>query len=231
MERPDQSARARVPITRRRVLSSAALGAGGALALAAAVPVAASDLPPRLSPTPWDRFRMAMRKLWEDHITWTRLFIVSFTADLPDLQATTDRLLRNQDHLGAAIRPFFGSQAAQQLAALLREHILGAAALLAAAKAGDAAAVDQAKARWYANADEIATFLHDLNPRFWPLADLRSMMRSHLDLTLAEAVAHLTGEFAADVAGYDAVHVEILKMSDMLADGLIARFPDQVARL
>ena len=28
-------------------------------------------------------------RLWEDHITWTRLFIVSASADLPDPQATT----------------------------------------------------------------------------------------------------------------------------------------------
>ena len=33
-----------------------------------------------------------MRRLWEDHITWTRLFIVSASADLPDLQATTEFL-------------------------------------------------------------------------------------------------------------------------------------------
>ena len=34
-----------------------------------------------------------------------------------------------------------------------------------------------------------------------------------------EAVAHLQGKWAADVAAYDAVHRHILHMSDMLADG------------
>src|SRR5512139_3828086 len=29
-------------------------------------------------------FRTDMRKLWEDHVTWTRLYIVSAAADLPD---------------------------------------------------------------------------------------------------------------------------------------------------
>src|SRR5262245_34248452 len=53
-------------------------------------------------------FHDAMRKLWEDHITWTRLFIVSFSADLPDLTATTNRLLRNQVDIGDAVRPFYG---------------------------------------------------------------------------------------------------------------------------
>ena len=172
-----------------------------------------------------EQFDQAMRKLWEDHITWTRLFIVSATANLPDLQATTDRLLRNQSDIGDAIKPFYGDAAGDQLTALLRTHILTAAELLAAAKAGDDATVQQVSTSWYANADDIAAFLSNANPKQWPLAEMRTMMHDHLDLTLAEAVAHLQGRYSDDVAAYDQVHDEILAMADMLASGLERQFP------
>jgi hypothetical protein len=35
---------------------------------------------------------------------------------------------------------------------------------------------------WYANAGQIAAFLSEANPRNWPLAMMRSMMKQHLDL-------------------------------------------------
>ena len=133
-----------------------------------------------------------MRKLWEDHITWTRLFIVSAAADLPDKQATTERLLRNQQDIGDAIKPFYGRAAGERLSALLTKHILVAADVLAAAKAGDQAAVARHSRIWYRNGKQIADFLHKANPRHWARREMRAMMREHLDLTLAEAVAHLT---------------------------------------
>jgi hypothetical protein len=172
-------------------------------------------------------FHDAMRKLWEDHITWTRLFIVSFAAGLPDTDATAQRLLQNQTDLGNAIKPYYGDAAGRQLTALLREHILIAADLLTAAKANDSAAVAAASARWYANADAIAAFLHHANPKAWPLDEMKHMMRKHLDLTLAEAVARLNGDWPADIAAYEQVHQEILQMADMLSDGIIHQFPKQ----
>ena len=178
-------------------------------------------------------FHDAMRKLWEDHITWTRQFIVSAateTGNLPDLGPTVDRLLANQKDIGDAIKPFYGDAASDQLTVLLREHILTAADLVAAAKAGDDAAVAATSAAWYANADEIATFLSEANPRSWPLADMRAMMREHLDLTLEEAVARLQGRYADDIAAYEKVHVAILHMADMLSDGIVAQFPSMFAR-
>jgi len=174
-------------------------------------------------------FHDAMRRLWEDHVTWTRLFIVSFAAGLPDLQATTDRLLENQVDIGNAVKPFYGKAAGSQLTDLLKQHILTAADLLAAAKAGDTGAFNEAKTDWYANAKQIAVFLHDANPKNWPLADLRAMMRTHLDLTLQEASDQLGGNYAASVADFDAVEAEILGMADTLSSGIVAQFPKKFA--
>jgi hypothetical protein len=177
-------------------------------------------------------FHDAMRMLWEDHIIWTRQFIVSAATEaenLPDTGPTVDRLLANQTDIGNAIKPFYGEAAGDALSALLREHILTAADIVAAAKAGDGEAVEVASAAWYANADEIATFLSEANPRHWPLDEMKAHMKSHLDLTLEEAVARLQGRYADDIAAYDKVHADILEMADMLSAGIIAQFPSRFA--
>jgi hypothetical protein len=178
-------------------------------------------------------FHDAMRKLWEDHITWTRQFIVSAATlpeALPDLGPTTDRLLANQADIGDALRPFYGDAAGDQVTALLRDHILTAADLVAAAKAGDAAGVERASTAWYANAHDIAVALNGLNPKHWDLADLDAMMKDHLDRTLEEAVARLEGRYADDIDAYEAIHADILAMADMLSDGIVAQFPEKFAR-
>jgi hypothetical protein len=83
--------------------------------------------------------------------------------------------------------------------------------------------------RWQANADQIGDFLGSANPDNWPPDAMKAMMRKHLDLTTAEAVARLKGDWSADVAAYDAVHDHILSLSDLLADGIVAQFPDSFA--
>jgi hypothetical protein len=166
-----------------------------------------------------------MRKLWEDHVTWTRLYIVSAVAGLPDTKPTAERLLRNQTDIGDAIKPFYGDAAGERLTALLKPHILIAAELVGAAKAGDDKRVQDASARWYANADEMADYLSGANPANWPRQTLRSEMRHHLDLTLQEAQARLKGDWAADIAAYDTVHEHILGMADVLSTGIIKQFP------
>jgi len=175
-------------------------------------------------------FQDGMRKLWEDHIIWTRQVVVSLFADLPDTSFAVDRLLRNQVDIGNAIKPFYGNAAGNQLTALLTEHITIAAELLTAAKAGDTAAFNDANARWYANADDIAAFLAAANPKYWPLAKMQNLMEVHLDTTLAEAVARLSGDWAGDIAAFDAVHNHILMMADVLSSGIISQFPQKFTK-
>ena len=170
-------------------------------------------------------FQDDMRKLWEDHVTWTRLYIVSAVGNLPDKAATTERLLQNQTHIGNAVKPFYGAAAGDKLTALLKDHILIAAKLVDAAKANNSAEVETQKTAWNANADEISGLLSGANPKNWKLEPLKAEMRSHLGLTLDEAVAQIQGNYAASVAAYDKVHAQILHMADMLSAGIIRQFP------
>lgn len=191
------------------------------LIVAASVP-AAQPLDP-------GNFRSDMRQLWEDHVTWTRLYIVSAAANLPEKDATAKRLLRNQEDIGSAMKTFYGDAAGNKLTGLLKDHITIAVELIDAAKAGDAAAAkkDAAAKRWNANADEIATFLSGANAKNWPEAEMKKMMREHLDLTTAEVAAHLKKDFDGSVAAYDKVHTQILKMADMLSMGIAKQFPEK----
>lgn len=200
-----------------------------AVLVAAPSPAARLPVSPAAVPAPVSRaaFHDAMRQLWEDHITWTRLYIVSAAAGLPDVDQTAQRLLRNQTDIGDAIKSFYGTAAGDGLTALLRGHILTAAKLIDAAKRGDTSAVNAAAAQWYANADSIARFLSSANPRHWPAVALQAAMKMHLDLTLKEAVARLHNDWTADIAAYDEVHRHILQMADVLSDGIIKQFPSR----
>lgn len=171
--------------------------------------------------------RDSMDKLWDDHVTWTRLYIVSAAADLPDKDLTAQRLLQNQSDIGNAIKPVYGEAAGEKLAGLLKNHIMISTEIIAAAKAGETAKQEEASNRWNANADEIATFLSSANPKNWPAPEMKTMMRDHLKLTTDEAVARLHGDWAADIAAYDKVHEQILKMADMLSSGIIKQFPNK----
>src|SRR3989454_12160392 len=195
-----------------------AIALAGALALAA---VGFAD-GQKISAT---SFHDGIRKLWEDHVTWTRLVIVDVAFGTADTQATLERLLQNQVDIGNAIKPFYGEAAGSQLTALLTTHIVLAGNILVNAKAGNAEGVNANVTLWYENANDIAAFLNGANPKNWPLADIQGMMKTHLDLTLQEAVAQLTGDFSTSISTYDQVHLEILQMADMLSAGIIAQFP------
>jgi Flp pilus assembly protein TadB len=166
-----------------------------------------------------------MRKLWEAHVTWTRLAIVTFAGGSAGFDATAQRLLRNQEDIGDAFATFYGKRTGHHLASLLHDHITIAVEILQAAKAGDQDGVADASTRWYANAREIADFVSSLDRHVWPRKEMRSMMRTHLDQTLAEAVDELTGHYHAGVREYAAIERHILEMADMFSTGLIHQFP------
>jgi hypothetical protein len=172
--------------------------------------------------------RLALRKLWSDHVIWTRDYIVAAVAGAPDASAAAARLLRNQDDIGAAIVPYYGAAVGARLTELLKQHILIAVDLIEAAKSGNEDQFARQDAAWSANVREIAAFLAGANPN-WPEAGVVDLLALHLQLTKGEVVARLQGDWDADVRAFDDIFTEILVVADTLHDGLAAQFPDKFA--
>lgn len=172
-------------------------------------------------------FHDAMRRLWSDHVAYTRLFIVSAAAGSADKDATTQRLLQNQADIGNAVAEFYGRDAGNKLTALLKDHILIAANIVAAAKAGDNAKVTSENKRWHDNATDLAKFLSGANPKHWPEATLQKMLFMHLDQTLSEASHELKGNYAASIKDYDEAMTHMLMVADALSGGIVAQFPSK----
>lgn len=182
-----------------------------------------------LTPDAGYSLRTNLRRLWADHAIWTRQYIVAFAGDTPDAGPAANRLLKNQEHIGAAIVPFYGEPAGAKLTDLLKQHIMIAVDLLKAAKAGDDVAFQREDQRWSRNAEDLATLLSGANPN-WPKNDVLDLLNVHLKLTKDEAVARLTGKWDDDVVAFDDIFTEIMTVSDTLADGIMKQFPDRFGK-
>lgn len=165
-----------------------------------------------------------LRRLWMEHVFWTRLFIQSTLNTTADLDDVTARLLRNPTDFAAVLRPLYGNQAAAQFESLLRDHLTIAAQLVNAVKAGDANAYNAQRLKWYANADALATFLAEINP-YWNMRDWQKMLYDHLYMTEEEVMQYAGKDYAASIRQFDDIQREALEMADMMATGIMRQFP------
>ena len=207
----------------------AGVGAAGAPE-AVAAPAAGADA--HSARHEWDiqkkiKLYTAMRELMTDHMQWTYVTVDAFFHNPESLQPSLERLLRNQRDIGAAFVPYYGKAAGDRLTRLLTTHIQQAVPVLQAAQAGDKAALDRALADWYANAQEIADFLTQLNPHNWPRSVMRPMWRTHIDQTTVYATDLLRGDYAKAIKDYDRAFDHMMMLSDTLSKGIVAQFPDR----
>ncbi len=171
----------------------------------------------------------ALRMLWEQHIAWTRMAIISIITSSPDVDIVTERLLRNPIDFERALKSFYGNRIASKFSHLFKSHLVIAAQLVKAAKAGDKEASANAEKRWYANANEIAAFLASINP-YWSQEDWKTMLHEHLALTKSEAINILISNYAEGITVYDKIEEQALKMADVMAKGIVKQFPENFTR-
>ena len=167
-----------------------------------------------------------MRKLWSDHVFWTRQYMIEAINESPEAAASATRLMENQENIGDAVIPFYGAQAGSHLTELLKQQITIIVDLVEATKSKNQPDFQDANIRWQNNAAQIAMFLSQLNPN-WPEVAVADLMKIHLSTTADELSAIVNQQYNMSVTSFDAVHDHILSMSDALSAGIIKQFPDK----
>ncbi|WP_088012366.1 glycosyltransferase [Gottfriedia acidiceleris] len=172
------------------------------------------------------KFQGDMRKLWMDHTIWTSKYIVSAVAGLPDKDKVLTRLLRNQQDIGNAVKPYYGAAAGDQLAKLLTDHIVLAGKIIDAAKVNDMATLKTLNDQWFKNADDIAAFLSKANPN-WTNQALKNLLYTHLKIITNEVVTRIKMDWDGNVKAFDDGLHHIIVLADALSSGIIKQFPNK----
>ncbi|MGE0010463.1 MAG: glycosyltransferase [Candidatus Babeliales bacterium] len=172
------------------------------------------------------KLRSTMLAHWQDHITYLRNFIISSLAHLEDKDAIHKRFLKNQEDIGNEFKPFYGEQAGNELTRLLKEHEAIGGDIIKAAMVQNKQLVEENKAKWRANADQIAQFISGLNP-YWSMHEIKDMMYIHLDTTDGQLTSRLKKDWNGDIAAFDEGHKHMVEFANILTSGIIKQFPDK----
>jgi hypothetical protein len=205
-----------------------------------------------------DKFRL----LWHEHTAYTREVIVTTIALAKGggatagqsnflakaLEATIERLLENQDHLGDLFGDVLGDAVTgRAISKLLRVHIVGAKKIVDAYTKNPVAFADVAKL--LRGDDKVDYFpgrpnLSDEQKKIPLLGHIDSWYQNGLDIvtalaakgvveiqagtrsfnlhlwqTIVEAVKYYEGDFAGSIASADRATKHMLAVSDLLYDG------------
>jgi hypothetical protein len=172
------------------------------------------------------QLRLALRDAWDVHARWTRSYVVSSLAGLPDSARAKARLLEGANDVADAMKPYFFGTTMPALANVLKHNVLLTGRAVAAAQGGDSVAITTARSNWSAGTDSLVQFLARTNPN-WPESKLGAPLQRYQDQTWRQILALTRQDWMADVAACDQAHIEALAIADLLTAGLVKQFPDR----
>ena len=115
-----------------------------------------------------------MNLVWEQHIMWTGMLLISIAENLKDLNQTQERLLKNPKDIADIFRIYYGNNVANTIEKLLTEHLTIGKDLIVALKNNNQSMANELNRKWYQNADEMADAFSSINP-FWRKEEIQKI--------------------------------------------------------
>lgn len=158
-------------------------------------------------------------RLWTDHFLYTRNTIISVLGSLGDVDTIVERLMRNQEDIGALMDGYFDPSEIKDFVDMLKSHIRIAGELVTAVKA-NADTVD-IRARWAENGFNITRWMSDHDQQHWSRLRTQPLWDAHLNLTYDEMTTRAASSWVEDVSASDRGMDCIWEWSQLFSQGII----------
>lgn len=164
-----------------------------------------------------------MRKAWQQHNYWARMYMTSLYNTLGDLNEVGTRLMQTPEDIASVYDKFYPLSVINQLTALLTEHTRLTGEVMKATQHPEMAGMENVERQWYQNAEQVAKLLSSINSEY-SYDDILKALTRHLDMTKRQMLAALNQEFDEEIRIFDESENQILEMADYLTNGLLEQF-------
>ena len=170
--------------------------------------------------------REKMRKILSDHIMSARAYSAAVIDSHPSASTIANRLMENEEDIGALFSDYYGMETGRQLTDLLKEHIRIEDQFVQAFKVNNQANITAAKNKWEANKKALVNLLVGANSN-WSQAELASALEEHMTLLGETAQARINKQWQKEIENVDKTYGQILTVGDVIVDGIVKQFPDK----
>lgn len=160
------------------------------------------------------------RAIWSELAIWSRTYILSTMSSYGNINEVGERLYTIPVQFQTQLKAIFGEEMAEKFQILLSQHVVLIMTLTNAVKNGDATAQNTAITQLYQNADEMATYLAEINP-FWNKTQWTNLLYYYISLTTNDLVALASSDFSQDIQISDRITYHVLLMGEYMANGII----------
>ncbi len=180
-------------------------------------------------------FRMDSRSLWAKY-AWSLLnYSISTNANLPGTDHVESRLLGVASSLGDFVMPYYGPTAAEELGNKLAAIAKVGTQFVSAVK--DRRDLSEFDNIWGALIDDLADYMHNLNPTQWPKILLVDMFTNMVKIWARaikarhnqdwneneEAISDLNTLVVTGIANH--INKGYSSIADVFSRGIIAQYP------
>ena len=167
----------------------------------------------------------ALRDLWLGHAFWTRAVTAeTLSANKAAASVAEEQAVANARQLAAAMEPFYGSAASEQVFKLLAGHYGAVKQYVLATRARNTGEQGTARQAMLKNAEQIAVFLSSANPNL-PIEALRGLLLAHGGHHMQQIQQLADKQYAQEAQTWEEMKHHMYSIADALTLGIAKQFP------